>query len=429
VLAAVGLYLQPTPARALASFLLRRAQIRLRGLGYHERSVAEVPIDLILRVDICWTVAIGLGVIDPIQGAEFQTRHLLLALQSGEPYRVARALTIEAGFESMRGGRGRARADRLLVEAQAIARRLDHPHALGLHAMGAAIAAALQGRWRAARAEGERAEAILTERCTGVEWELDCARIVILSALMYTGELALLEDRMLQHVEDARQRGDLYAQTGYCTLPATTAMLAADRPEEARRQVTEVMQTWSHAHRTLQHHWELLAHGSIDLYLGDGATARGRLEDKWEGLEQSMLLRIQQVRVAEHDLRGRSALQAAQAADGAEQQALLAAAERDAGRILGEKLPWAAPLAQLISAGVANLRGDRARAGGLLHTAVAGFERADMGLHAAVARRRAAALAGNEAARVAAEGWMVRQRVVNPRRMSALYAPGFSDED
>ena len=47
------------------------------------------PAEL-MRIDICWSAASGLALIDTVRGADFQTRHLLLALNSGERYRIAR---------------------------------------------------------------------------------------------------------------------------------------------------------------------------------------------------------------------------------------------------------------------------------------------------------------------------------------------------
>ena len=36
--------------------------------------------------------------VDPVRGSEHQTRMLLLALAAGEPYRIALALALEAGY-------------------------------------------------------------------------------------------------------------------------------------------------------------------------------------------------------------------------------------------------------------------------------------------------------------------------------------------
>ena len=86
--------LASTPQRALLSMVWQRLKIRLRGLRFVERRADEVkPADL-MKIDTCWSVAMGLGIVDNIRGADFQGRHLLLALDAGEPYRIARALSM-----------------------------------------------------------------------------------------------------------------------------------------------------------------------------------------------------------------------------------------------------------------------------------------------------------------------------------------------
>src|SRR6185369_11140711 len=64
VLAHFDLKLAPTPRRALASLLARRAQVRLRGLGFKEKPANEVPVSLLRRIDGCWSVAMGLSMVD-----------------------------------------------------------------------------------------------------------------------------------------------------------------------------------------------------------------------------------------------------------------------------------------------------------------------------------------------------------------------------
>src|SRR5207249_8852829 len=104
VLGAVGMRLTDTPQGALASLLLRRAELRLRGPGFRERSVDEVGRRDLTRIDAAWSVAVGLSTVDTVRAAEFQTRSLLYALRAGEPYRIARAMAFEAAFVATGGG-------------------------------------------------------------------------------------------------------------------------------------------------------------------------------------------------------------------------------------------------------------------------------------------------------------------------------------
>src|SRR6185369_917510 len=77
VLAASGLRLAPTPRRALLSLLARRVRIKLRGLSFTEKDATQVSAEELMRIDICWSIAVGLGVVDTIRGSEYQARHLL----------------------------------------------------------------------------------------------------------------------------------------------------------------------------------------------------------------------------------------------------------------------------------------------------------------------------------------------------------------
>jgi len=103
VLNHVRMRLAPTPQRALASLLWNRARLRARGLGFVERKAEELSEAQLLKIDACWSVGVGLSLVDIIRGADFQTRHVILALDGGEPYRVARALAMEAGSVSAPG--------------------------------------------------------------------------------------------------------------------------------------------------------------------------------------------------------------------------------------------------------------------------------------------------------------------------------------
>ena len=119
-----------------ASLLLRRARIRLRGLGFNERDESQISAETLTRIDTCWSAASGLSMVDTIRGADFQARHLLLALEAGEPYRVARALAMEGGLVATGGVPAEKRAQQLVDQAMELAQRIEHPHAIGMAEIG-----------------------------------------------------------------------------------------------------------------------------------------------------------------------------------------------------------------------------------------------------------------------------------------------------
>jgi len=427
VLAPLGLKLAHTPRRALFALLALQARLALRGLGFRERPAAAVAADELIRVDTCWSVAMGLSFVDNVRGAEFQKRHLLLALRAGEPYRVARALAGEAGYVSTAGSRGRRRTEALLARTSALAERVGHPHAIGLASFAAGIARFQDGRFREARDCCVRALEILRERCTGVAWEQDAMQFYWLLSLAFMGELRELSRHLPPLVDEARARGDLFAEMCLTVRIGTALGLAGDAPGPTRRQIQELRARWSQRGFHTQHYYALVAEAEIDLYEGPGADVWQRVREATPALRRSLLLRVQSARIRWRELRGRSAMAAAEEA--ARPEALWRTVEGEAAALLRERTAWGDAPARLLQAGLAAARGDDTTARSRLDAAIAGFQALDMGLYVAAARRRRGELIGGDpgAAVVAeADAWMQAQGIRRPAAIARALAPGFA---
>jgi serine/threonine protein kinase len=127
LLVAMGMRAPGTILGVVVMLVLRRILLFVRGLRFRERNVDQLPREQLVRVDTCFTLGMGLGLLDPIRGAEYQTRSLMLALDAGEPERVARALALEALYRASDGVRRRPVVERLLTRAAALAERDDRP--------------------------------------------------------------------------------------------------------------------------------------------------------------------------------------------------------------------------------------------------------------------------------------------------------------
>lgn len=430
VLSAIDMEMPETPRSALASLLLRRAQVRLRGLRFTERPESEIPLQILTRFDVCWSVAAGLGLVDTIVGRYFQARCLLLALEAGEPHRIARALAMEASYSSASGGHNKARTQRLIEATEALAYRVNHPYALGWAAGAAGIAGCLEGRWRSGHACCERAEATFRDNCTGVYWEIGTMQWFSMWSQCYLGQLDELSRRIPTRLREAAERGDLYAAIGHSTGLANLVWLAADQVDLARERSREAMRKWSQRRFHVEHWWAMLGDRQIELYVGDAEAAYRAVHAQWDALKGSLLLMVQLTKTEATHLRARAALMLAEGRP-SERKALCGEAARDAKSIAAEKMPWSDPLAALLRAGIANVRGDADRALAELQQAEAGLVAADMALYAAAARYCRGKLLGGDAGNAlvnASLGWMSGQGVVNPERMVALHAPGFSGD-
>ena len=424
VLRAVDLPYATSSNRALALLLFRRGKLRLRGLKFKERDLLDIPKATLARIDICFSVSLGLSVVDTIHAASFQAHHLLLALDAGEPNRIALGLAFEAGHVSTAGAPERARALDLIRAAESLAERLKNPQAEGFARLMSGVADWGVGSWRNGLSSTQEAERILRERCMGVTWETDTAQIFSMICMTSLGDLAQLSRAHPAWIKEAQARGDRYLEASLRTFwgAGVLVALAAGDPVRARAEVEETMARWSQKGFHVQHYYALMSRVLVDLYEGRGASAHDRVTAAWPMLARSLLLRVQSLRVTALYLRASAALASGSAKS-------LAVAERDAKELANQKVAWAVPLADTIRAALAHRRGrGRHQVADALESAARGFDAADMALYAAAARRRLGAIVGGDrgcAEKDRSDTFMRQHQVSDPDRMTAMLAPGF----
>ncbi len=425
VLRQVGLRFPEPASRFPIDLLLLRARLRLRGLRWRERAAAEVPRALLLKADTCASVAIGLALIDVARGAALQTTSLMLALSTGEPTRVARALAMEAAYRSTAGVKAAAGAEKLLAQATALAESSGDPRAIGLAAAMSAGCAWNAGRWLDCYQSAALARETLRERHERVTWERDTASIFEVDALRWMGRWSEMKFILPELVEDARQRGDLYALSILQMHGGSCAELANDDPARARAGL-KLLEQWSNTGFHVEHLIETHNQVEISLYLGNGAEALDLILQRWPAIRGSLLLRVQTFAIQMHCLRARAALGAAAAASAEKRRELLRFAGKETRAIRRKGAKWGELAIELIQGGIEALSGSPERA-------LATFARAEkladgvgMLLHAAAARRSRGLLlegAGSHALVGSADETMSKEGVVNPERLAAVIAP------
>lgn len=417
----VGLDLPSSSQGALTSIWWNRLRLRLRGLGFTRREAVDVPQEDLLRVDACWVMAASLTLNWPLHGSFIQTRHLLLALEAGEPLRLSRALNIESSFR-VAGGAPPERTTGLRRTARELAR--GDPQAEGTCLLHEGIAAYAAGRWREGAEGCEKAEAYFKEKVAGGFSEILMAQRYGLPCRYYLGDFDVLCRRVPELVAEARERGNVLTQSELATR-LHMAWLARDDPAGSRRSIDEALALRSREDFHLPHYNSFLGRCHADLYEGEGERALARLREEWPRLERSLLMRLRLVAHEAHSLRGRAALAAA-AVEPRKDRLKLAA--RAAARLERGREPYARPMAALLRAGLAVLGGEAERGARILGQAARAFEAQEMGLYAAVARRRLGEiLGGDEGGRIvaAAGTWMRERKIARPERMAAVLAPGF----
>jgi eukaryotic-like serine/threonine-protein kinase len=409
VLGELGERVPKTSGRALASLVWNRARLRLR--SHEPRTVEAMRISpyQLLRVDTLWTAATDLGMVDLVVGADFATRQLLLALELGEPARLARALTTEAMFLAAQGARTAKRADAVLSLAEKLIAKLDDPELpawlLGARGMKAFMA----GELARSIEYNEAAIRILREECTGVLWQVGGVEVQVAWALFYSGQLRAFSERVDAAIELARVRGNRFDAANFGSGIPALAWAVADRTAHGRIEVEHAIEAWTPRGFHLQHYYALMALVNFDLY--EGQDPWPRVEQTWPALSRSHLMVCQSVAIESHHLRARAAIVSGR--DKPIRESLSALAKFDGH-------PWAEATAELIRAGAIV---DRESAAHALATAEESCMHAELAAFAASARLRRGQLLGNPRLIRQADRVLSAQTVRAPDRFARMLVP------
>jgi predicted Ser/Thr protein kinase len=414
LLADVGVAMPMTQKRALMSVMWGRLKLRLRGLGWKERRATEIAPETLLRVDVLNTASHSLAMVDNIRAADFNARLLLLALDVGERSRCALALATESVYQSSRGGRGVVRARELIERV----RGMSDPSDAKMSALLMFSEGAVE-YWVCELARGEplirEAERMWREETTGQHLLIKTARTFLAFTLRHRGSWKQLRELREEYVEDADRRGDRYVATSlnrYCSM----LWLAADDPASARRVLADAKWALPNFGFHIQHWYELEARGEVAMYERTVEHDMAELEPLFDGLESSVLTRVQTVNALAQWLRGRLALHVDNRRGAARAAKKLASIDNVRARLFGAMLEASVAGHARAEIAVAKLR-----------DAVKIADDHHMRLHAAASRYQLGTLLGGTEGselRDEAERVMKTEGVAQPARFAEWYLPG-----
>jgi serine/threonine protein kinase len=424
-LADVKLGYPETTASALVSLIGNRTRLKLRGLRFTPSGA--VPPAKLERIDVAFAASSGLALFDVVRAADFGARHLLLALDGGEPIRICRALAIEASSRAAVDAHGRDGIDSLVRTAEGLATRSNDPHAIGLARLAAGLVRVFSGEWRAAHHTLVAAEQMIRGRCRGVHWELANAVAWSVNALILCGELRQASERVPEQLREAQERGDRFALM-HMIYPAAITAIVADDPDTADRIAREFPKAGGEfSDRFTGGHWgSLISRVSANRYRGRGRLAYEEMEVEYQRIKAAHFLRVHMMRVCTTFERALCALSAAE--DGRERAPLWRLAESCARELLADRPDYAAPMGHHVLGCLRAQQGQTEAAIAALDRAILGLGRVDMGYLANCAKSRRGALAGGELGRElvqASRAWLFDQGIVNVERCLAMSAPGF----
>lgn len=429
VLRSIGMSLPRSHRSALLALVYRRAHVRLRGLAFRERHENQIAPEKLKRIDICWSAGFGLSMFDTFIATEFQARHLMMALETGEPTRVARALTLEAGHRALDGIRTRSEVEEILGKAAELADRLNSPEAQAFLVSVRSLVAYLAAEWRQSCDFAQRAVEQLSTRCRDASWLLTTVRTFWMWSRFYLGRTREMCESIPGLLREAAGRGERYAWTAFQTGLPNFIWLIQDDPDAADASRQEAMKGWAKDRDfLLQGQEDLVARAHIALYRDDPAAAWNDVCSTWPMMRRSYLLRIEYMRNESWLLRGRCALALASRRDGREREKLLQHAEAIVRRVRRERLPWASTLARLIQAGVLAQCSQVPAAIEELNVAEQELRARSMVLYACCAqlvRGHLLADAGGRELVARATETMSAEAIIAPSRVANVLVPGF----
>jgi len=339
-----------SPRRAMLSLLASRLTLRVRGLGWKSKDESQLGREHLTRVDLYSSVGQGMGMVDTIRGAAFQSRGLLLALRAGEPSRVGHALSLESVFLASQGGRSIKRARKLIERTRVLAGEDDYLTAWALSATG--ISQYFEGRFADAAATLEQALVRWRQHPAGNTFEKNNTAVFLLLAYRLRGDATKLAALATEMATYARRRGDRYLETTVLRA-SSIAWLCCDRVDVAQAHLDSASWVPPEGRFHLQHWYQLEARCELALYEGRGATMIDSARAELAHLRRSLLTRIQTVRIAALWLQGRLYLAGAQQDD-----AYVSKAARCARALAKEKVGYATDCAHLLRGGIKQIQGD-----------------------------------------------------------------------
>jgi len=431
----LGLSMPRSPAAAVRSFLWERLRIALRGLDFERRDAGGIATETLTRMDAIFGTAKGVSMVTPTVAAALHAQHLILALDLGEPSRVSQALTNEAAWCAIIGGkRYWRRADTVLRRTAELTTGATSPYDEAFFRMGAGSVAWSRGDWHGAITQSTIAIDLYRRRCRGVAFEIAITNVFFLSALALAGRISELTERTHAGLQDARERGDLFGMSA-CIMPEPVlTWLVTDQADLALAQADEAIQRWPSNLTLTQHYHHLIATGEALLYAGRPWEAWRRITTAWPQLRRAHYLSLACPRHLLLFLRASTAIAAAVGPPDPSMprwtaQRLVRRARRDARLLARGPLPFTQPCAQIIRAALAVRNDDTREAGRLLQSAVVGFDLAAMPVHREAARLRlGGVLASGGEHSATALNWMTTHGIRRPERLARVFAAGFVED-
>ena len=429
LLGRLGLFLPKGRGRVLIDLVRYQRALTARGFEFRVQSEADVSPEVLERLDTLWALRLGFALIDHELAAALNLRHLLEALDVGEPSRLAQSLAVYGVLESARGGAAAfTAADQIFQRVDEVIRPLDDDRLEAGRKACIASARWFEGRFAECVRLFDESNALYKKTGSATAFEVDVGETFRLSAMGLLGRYRDLRNTLEERLTEARAREDALLIETCGAGTASVGWIAAGDLGSATRWAEEVLRRSPHGYSSPRYRC-LLTFSQVDLYKGDGRSALERIGGDWWRLRTLGMLSVSYVRDELRHLRARAAL-AARAARPSSRLArfrLERMARRDAASLRAGGLAVAAAWADLVHAGLAFQRGFPNAAIARLEAALGEFERLELAGYREVTRYRLGRATGRRDLVAASEEWAENEGVCDMAALARMLAPGVGD--
>jgi eukaryotic-like serine/threonine-protein kinase len=416
------------PSRRALTARLALVELRLavRGLRFRPRQESEVPPHLLQRADFAFDASRCFMMFDTPSSVYFITLAVLLALETGERVRIARAIGGKLmGAQAFRSPLAARLLPRLRATFAALLVGDESPYLAGLDAWSSGFLAFFEGRYDDCREDMLRADARFAES-PGVQWERGVSQTYAEIADAHLGRVSHVLARAQQMVDGSRESGNRFLEHSLGAHPWAFAELGAGRPGRALAIMDASRSHWGELY-TMQCAALLFVRSWAMLYQGRGMDAWRFVNAEWPMIRHNHYLQLHQVWQWAVFVRAQAALAVAET--GGDTRSLLRRAEKDARALARDRVCRCSPgLAALVRAGVAAQRGTDLVARTYLAEAVRVFGDAHMIALGGAAKRRLAELTVGESGdslMAEADAALLAAGVAEPEHMTRAFANGF----
>lgn len=382
-----GVKLPRSGRSALVVSSLRRGRLYARGFKFDSEATASDADQVSGRLDYLWAATTSLSMMDPVRADAIGLLHFLESLKAGNKPHIARSLGYEAAFAALIGGDYlRGKANQMLALNLQLLDNTSSAYEHAFYHLGLGAAAFFNSDWQATVKHCDIATEKFRKECLGAEYEASVSVVFALQALGMAGDIQALEQRLPTAIQDADERGDLFAANNCRGGYHAIGRIATGQIDLVEAELQKVVETWTPGFYQMHAYHRVFAAVNADLYQGNPHSALAKIDDDWAELKRGLFLTMELPALELRWARARACLAVAAVSPPKKARKLIARTRKIQRLIRKATVAAAAPHADLIDAGLAALRQDQVALSAFLRSALHGYTRAGMVVHSEVAR-------------------------------------------